>query len=105
MPESGTFGSVRGVPGNEHSYRDDGATVGLLGHRQPKGAATAIPCLRPPRHISTPHLFCLSQGRQQQGQRGSFRARSAPMRIRKLVMEDGTWRCARRTSPRSVMRG
>jgi hypothetical protein len=22
MPESGTFGSVRGVPGNEHSYRD-----------------------------------------------------------------------------------
>lgn len=30
MPESGTFGSVRGVPGNEHSYRDDGATVGLL---------------------------------------------------------------------------
>jgi len=43
MPESGTFGSVRGVPGNEHSYRDDGATVGLLGHRQPKGAATAMP--------------------------------------------------------------
>jgi len=22
MPESGTFGSVRGVPGNRHSYRD-----------------------------------------------------------------------------------
>jgi len=51
------------------------------------------------------YLFCLSHGRQQHGQRGRFRARSAPMRIRKLVMEDGTWRCARRTSPRSVMRG
>jgi hypothetical protein len=24
MPESGTFGSVRGVPGNRHSYRDLG---------------------------------------------------------------------------------
>ena len=43
MPESGTFGSVRGVPGNEHSYRDNGAMVGLIGHRQPKGAATAMP--------------------------------------------------------------
>jgi hypothetical protein len=27
--------------------------VGLLGHRQPKGAATAKLDLQPPRHIST----------------------------------------------------
>ena len=26
MPESGTFGSVRGVPGNVHSYRDHSLT-------------------------------------------------------------------------------
>jgi hypothetical protein len=32
--------------------------VGLLGHRQPKGAATAKLDLQPPRHISTlPILF------------------------------------------------
>jgi hypothetical protein len=54
MPESGTFGSVRGVPGNEHSYRDNGAMVWLIGHRQPKGAATAMPDLPSPRHTSTP---------------------------------------------------
>jgi hypothetical protein len=53
MPESGTFGSVRGVPGNEHSYRDNGATARTLGHRQTKGAATDKPDLLPPRHIST----------------------------------------------------
>jgi len=53
MPESGTFGSVRGVPGNEHSYRDNGATARLLGHRQTKEAATDKPDLLPPRHIST----------------------------------------------------
>jgi len=52
MPESGTFGSVRGVPGNEHSYRDNGARVWLVGHRQPKGAATAM--LRPT--ATAPHL-------------------------------------------------
>jgi hypothetical protein len=35
MPELGTFGSVRGVPGNRHSYRDqkipsagDSGTIG-----------------------------------------------------------------------------
>ena len=56
MPESGTFGSVRGVPGNEHSYRDDGARVGLLGHRQPKGAVNGdARTYQPPRHISTLH--------------------------------------------------
>jgi len=53
MPESGTFGSVRGVPGNEHSYRDNGATARLLGHRQTKGAATDKPDLSPPRHTPT----------------------------------------------------
>jgi hypothetical protein len=54
MPESGTFGSVRGVPGNAHSYRDNGAMERLLGHRQTKEAATDKPNLMPPRHISTP---------------------------------------------------
>jgi hypothetical protein len=53
MPESGTFGSVRGVPGNAHSYRDNGATARLLGHRQTKGAATDKPDLSPPRHTPT----------------------------------------------------
>ena len=41
MPESGTFGSVRGVPGNGHSYRDNGAMVWLIGHRHPKGAVNS----------------------------------------------------------------
>jgi hypothetical protein len=27
MPESGTYGSVRGVPGNRHPYRDRGQQV------------------------------------------------------------------------------
>ncbi len=27
MPESGTYGSVRGVPGNRHPYRDQGGSV------------------------------------------------------------------------------
>jgi hypothetical protein len=26
MPELGTYGSVRGVPGNGHPYRDHGST-------------------------------------------------------------------------------
>jgi len=55
MPESGTFGSVRGVPGNGHSYRDNGAMVWLLGHRQPKGAVTAM--LRPTSHRATSRLY------------------------------------------------
>ena len=53
MRESRTFGSVRGVPGNGHPYRDNGATARLLGHRQTKGAATDKPDLLPPRHIPT----------------------------------------------------
>ena len=27
MPKSGTYGSVRGVPGNRHPYRDRGGSV------------------------------------------------------------------------------
>ena len=58
-----TFRSVRGVPGNEHPYRDDGVTARVLGHRQTKGAATDNPDLRPPRHISTLPYSDIRSGR------------------------------------------
>ena len=72
MPESGTFGSVRGVPGNEHSYRDNGATARLLGHRQTKGAATDKPDLLTPRHISTLPRPCENAIAGQFGGRSPF---------------------------------
>jgi hypothetical protein len=39
MPESGTYGSVRGVPGNGHRYRDPQVLGGLHYEYAPQAAA------------------------------------------------------------------
>jgi hypothetical protein len=72
----------------------------VLGYPLVKDFRQRLSCL-----VLLCYLFCLSQGRKQQGHRGSVRASNAPIRMRKLVIEDGTWRCARWTSSRLVMRG
>ena len=43
--------------------------------------------------------------RMQHGHRGSFVSKAAAIRSRKLVMDDGTWRCVRWAATRLVVRG
>ena len=43
--------------------------------------------------------------RRQHGHRGSVLSKAAAIRSRKLVMDDGTWRCVRWAAARLVMRG
>jgi transposase-like protein len=41
MPESGTYGSVRGVPGSGHSYRNPEMKAQVLAEREAPGASVA----------------------------------------------------------------
>ena len=62
MPESGTYGSVRGVPGNGHPYRDNGAMVWLSGTAHRKGRQQTM--LRPTSHRATSRLYSRAARRQ-----------------------------------------
>jgi len=64
-------------------------------------------------HLSDPVQFlvllCHKRSRvltrRQQGHLGSVLSKAAAIRSRKLVIDDGTWRCVRGASARFVMRG
>ena len=51
------------------------------------------------------HKRSLSFMRRQHGHLGSALRKAAAIRSRKLVMDDGTWRCVRWATARLVMRG
>ncbi len=51
------------------------------------------------------HKRSLAFWRRQQGQRGRVLSKAAAIRSRKLVIDDGTWRCVRGAAARFVMRG
>jgi hypothetical protein len=51
------------------------------------------------------HKRSLAFVRRQQGHLGSVLNKAAAIRSRKLVMDDGTWRCVRWAAARLVMRG
>jgi hypothetical protein len=51
------------------------------------------------------HKRGLAFARRQHGHQGSTVSKAAAIGCRKVVMDDGTWRCARWTSPSSVVRG
>ena len=49
--------------------------------------------------------LCCLIGRRQHGHRGSVLSNAAAISSRKVVMDDGTWRCVRWAAARLVMRG
>ena len=51
------------------------------------------------------HKRNLAFTRRQHGHRGSVASKAAAIRSRKVVMDDGTWRCVRWAAARLVMRG
>jgi hypothetical protein len=51
------------------------------------------------------HKRSLAFKRRQHGHRGSVLSKAAAIRSRKVVMDDGTWRCVRWAAARLVMRG
>jgi hypothetical protein len=51
------------------------------------------------------HKRSLAFTRRQHGHRGSVLSKAAAIRSRKVVMDDGTWRCVRWAAARLVMRG
>lgn len=51
------------------------------------------------------HKRSLTFTRRQHGHRGSVASKAAAIRSRKVVMDDGTWRCVRWAAARLVMRG
>lgn len=51
------------------------------------------------------HKRSLAFTRRQHGHRGNVLSKAAAIRSRKVVMDDGTWRCVRWAASRLVMRG
>jgi len=86
--------------------RSERLRVLALDITNPKSIAVAVDAAGP---IDVLVLLChkrsLAFTRRQHGQRGNVLSNAAAISSRKVVMDDGTWRCVRWAAARLVMRG
>ena len=101
LKQGGTVGYelVQGPKGNLAQ------NIRLMATATATATATAILAPPPLALVLLCYKFRLAFRRRQHGHRSSALSKAAAILSRKVVIEDGTWRCVRWASARFVMRG